>query len=644
MVTPRVHIDFEVFSEVSVVDVGLEVYATHPSTTIICMAWAIEGGERGLWTPGGKHGIPESYHLVAHNALFELKFIELYGDLLGLKRPVSIDCTAARASAMTYPRSLEGVSKAMHLEVEKDMEGKAVMLQVTKPRRPSKTNPSTTWFFDLEKMQVCYDYCENDVTVEELVDTKAEPLHPFEKKVFELDKAINQRGVYIDRDLAESCIYLAEEQMNRLNEDIFYHTGFAVQSVTKPEQIKVWMRKEGYKVPSLAKGVLADLLAREDMPEHIRYAVELRSLGAMSSVAKYKKILEWCPEQEDRVRYILLYHGAGTGRWTGKGPQLHNLPRGIKIEDKEQVIERIKTRDLAQLDEYENPMQVFSSCIRECFTASPGNKLLCADFSGVETRGSAWVAGEDKLLGPLRDGGDVYIDMATDIYEVAPDQVTDDQRLTGKMAILGLGYQMGAKTFQTQAKDNYGVELSLSFCEKVQKTYRKKYLGIKALWKEAQESFLEAARRPGAPQYVGLYDQVVYVYHTDKDYITATLPSGRSLYYIEPRIEQGEYGPQVTYMRVNSFTKQWERRAAYGGLLVENFIQALCRDLLCEAMFRVDREYPIVLTVHDEIVSDVPGATEEDLSRFISLMEVVPSWAEGFPVAAEGWIGERYHK
>jgi DNA polymerase bacteriophage-type len=636
-----VHLDFEIFSEVDVTDVGLYNYSRHPSTKIICAAYKTEGGITKLWRPGDKISkLPDRYVIVAHNAPFEKAiFEEIAISQHGFPPPAGYICTAARAAYKTYPRSLEKVSKAMKLPLQKDTLGRASMLQVTKPRTPSKNNPCVDWFGDKEKMNTTYRYCIQDVNVEEHVYKRTIDLPPFELVVKRIDEEINERGVFVDRELAEAAIDISNQHKKAVDNELFWLTGCRVSSVTKVQQVKAFLEENGLSVDSLDKTGVSDLLLRKDISPKCRRVIELRQQGSLSSIKKYIKILKWVGD-DDRLRHLFLYFGASTGRWTGKGPQLHNLPRGIKV-DKQEAIALIKARNLkAMKEKYDNPMEVISSCIRETMMASPGHTLIAGDFVGVEFRVLAWLAEDKDLLKLLHKGEDLYVHMAAAIYDVTLEDVTSDQRAIGKMAILGLGYGMGWKTFQAQCLAR-GIEITEDFAKGVVKAFRRKYPKIVAFWKK-METVMGDTLKFGEERSGNLH-----MTRNQQNDIAVHLPSGRDMWYIHVLAAQNRWGgDSFSHKTVDSKTKQWARRETYGGMLTENIVQAVARDLLAEAMIRVSEYFNIVLHVHDEIVVEAEKTKDMDLTfnHFCDVMSEVPSWAHGCPIAVDAWTQRRYQK
>lgn len=642
MSIPSVDIDFEVFSEVSIGDVGLHNYARHPSTKIICMAYSINDGEVHLWTPGLEHDIPADYHLVAHNAPFEYELILVHGDNIGIGLPHSQTCTAARAAAMSLPRSLKGASAALDLHEQKDEAGKRVMLQVCQPRKPSKTNPATNWFFNEKKMRTTYDYCIQDVVVEKEIYHNTFPLRPtFESQVFDMDHAINSQGVPVDLKLVEGAIAMADKFSSKLDEEVKDLSNGKIAGVNATSQYREYFANSGYAITSVAKDVLPDLLEM-DLPSDLHRLIECRKEGALSSVAKFRKIQDWTAP-DGRLRHMFMYHGAHTGRWTGKGPQLHNLPRGLFKGDKTDLIDSIRKQDTeaffdATDDQDISPLEALSSVIRETFCADEGHTFVAGDYAGIEVRVLAWLANQEDLLELLEQNGDPYKDMASTIYQTPIEEITSDQRALGKMAVLGLGYQMGAPKFREQCKAQAGITIDESMARRVVDTYRNKYGAITKFWYGIEAAMLRAVKT-GHATFRGIK------FMKSVDILTCILPSGRPIYYMGVDVKDGRFGKEQVVHR-HALGDNWLETDTYGGKITENVVQAVARDLLAQGMLRLHMAgFTPCLHVHDEAVLHVPLDQAEIMeTKFTKALTQRETWSEGVPLDVETWIGRRYHK
>jgi DNA polymerase len=361
---------------------------------------------------------------------------------------------------------------------------------------------------------------------------------------------------------------------------------------------------------------------------------------------------------DNRIRDMLMYHGAGTGRWTGKMVQPHNFPRGslkpkeaglaceLIREDNKEFIEMLWGSDDPNAKKALTVMEVLSSALRGSITAAPGNDLVVADYSSIEARVLVWLVGDKKALDVFHSGKDIYKDMAVSIYNVPYEEVDDEQRRMGKQAILGLGYQMGPDKFKFTLWDSYDIHIELDLAQMVVDAYRIRYAKVKAFWNHINECAIRAVKNPN--RVVKVNDKVMFKF--SKGFLRCRLPSGRTLYYRDPRIKKKELpwggkADTLTYMNVDGKTKKWVRTDTYGGKLTENVVQAIARDFMGYGISNINDhgKYQIILSVHDELLAECPGGTG-DYEEFEDLMATLPPWGAGCPVAAEGWQGIRYRK
>jgi DNA polymerase len=439
----------------------------------------------------------------------------------------------------------------------------------------------------------------------------------------------------------------------------------------------------------LAKDLLDELLALTDLPDDARAALQIRKEAAKASTAKLGKMLQQV-QQDSRVRGQVLYHGAATGRWSGKGIQVQNLPRGsgvVKNPDTAAKHMLGASADMADML-YGAPMSAVSDMLRACFTASPGHRLIAADYSSIEGRGTAWLAGEDWKIEAFnatdrKAGPGIYELTASKIYGVRVADVNKGQRQVGKTAELGLGYQGGVMAFHSMARI-YGVDMAQAYeplrrvadgdtwdravhryeeclerkdtgtdiltyeawiaSEVTKVMWRAEHPATVALWHGLEDAAREATLSPGSVQ---TYGRIAFTVR--KNFLWMRLPSGRCIAYGAPRVKDEEtpWGgtrKAVSALGVNSTTNKWERHGLYGGILTNNAVQGLARDLMAHGMLNADRAgYPIVLTVHDEAVADVEEGFGS-LAEFERLLCDKPAWAEGLPLVADGWEGQRYRK
>ena len=651
-------IDFETRSTCDLRKAGAWMYSRHPSTEILCMAYRWEhpkglflanlysyhDSETHIWIPTER--FPDGFEnqdLEAHNAFFEYCIWNNVGVPKYGFPPVALEafsCSAAKAAAQSLPRALNKAGEALNLTVQKDESGKLVMLQMCKPRTPTKNNPSV-WYDDDARFQKLYAYCIQDVEAEHALSGVLPPLNEIEQKVFELDAKVNLRGVYIDIETVKKVLRLLPEYTLAQNEKVEAITHSELDSTTRISASLHWIASNQYDMANLTKAAVSMALADPDLPENVRQFLKIRQQLSKSSTKKYESLLH-ITDTDSRARGLLMYHGASTGRWAGKHFQPQNIPRGT-IPNVDLAVDVLKHGSLADIFILygDNFMNLVSSCLRPMIMAAPKHNLFVADYASIEARVLVWLAQDTKGLQLFNKNKDLYIDMAASIYGVDANKVTKQQRSLGKIAILGLGYGMSAKKF-TETCDSFGIRIEQSLGDKVVRTYRAKYDLIVSYWRA-----LEGAAKKSI-QYETQQDchHVSFIYKEDN--LLCRLPSGRYLVYNQAKVEalQSPWGlrNQITFMNSNPTTRKWERQTTYGGKLCENVCQAVARDILAEALLRCEEGgYPVVLHVHDEIIAEVKQGIGS-LAEFINLMCVLPSWASNLPIKAEGWIGKRYKK
>lgn len=602
-------------------------------------------------------------------------------------------CSAAKAAAHSLPRSLDGVTVALCLAIKKDVEGAKVMKKLAKPRKPRKlevkqwilenagipTDRATVkslsfdvlpsddgwevsatwtggggdfslpfyWHEDAEMLERLWAYCRQDVLAEEAVSARLRDLSAKEQQIYLMDQAINERGFQLDREGIAAALEVVDGIFSELNAELVTLTGGQVQKATQRARMMQWFNDIGLPLEDTQGGTLDGWLKREDLGAEVRRGLELvRALGR-SSTAKFVAAQNWAAPATWRVHGGLLYHGAGTGRWSGSGVQPHNFPRG-SIKDMDFAWEVIKTRDVALMElMYGDVMTLLSHALRGMIVPSPGRRLMVADYAAIEARVVLWLAEDDEALDVFRRRECIYMAMATEIYgRPITDKVKQaDERQMGKQAVLGLGYQMGAKKFQATLAEKWGIFIELDFAQLIVDKYREKFWRVKKMWWDQEAAAIAAVKQPGRQFRCGRVRWMCF-----DGFLHCRLPSGRLLGYCDPRVEQkatpwGEKRDCLTYMGVDPYTKKWRRQDTYGGMLVENITQATARDLMADAMLRCHQEgvYDVILSVHDELIAECDegvGSVED----FEATMAYTPDWADGCPVAAEGWTGYRYKK
>lgn len=715
---PRVVIDFETRSAANLKKVGTWRYSIDPTTDILCLAFRLPywaAGRTALWHPAFKSltieeadcwdDIQELVDWIKHGGLIEAHnvFFEycIWNNVLIPRYGwptipfTSWRCSAAKAASYALPRGLDDAANALHLKIRKDAEGAKVMKKVRSPRKSRKAertawdkagvpHPTLLWHESRELFEVLWRYCRIDVLAEEAVSESLEDLNNHETELFLLDLLINARGFQLDEAAVTTALRLLDTEMARLNKELSVVTNGYVDKASQRENMKLWFASEGLVLDDTQAETLDNTLRRTDLTSGARRAVELMRALGRSSTAKYTAMANWADLTDWRVRGGLLYHGASTGRWSGKGVQPHNFPKlsPKPVDQKDPtpndivvLWDALKTKTRAHIvKRWKGVMEALSAALRGAIIAPKGKTLYVADFAGIEARVLLWCAGDERGLQMFRDKVDPYCDMAGDIYHRTITKADAKERSIGKIAILGLGYQMGPSKFVdtcekggvTIPEDVYCEECGNAskqhrrenhpFCffdgedeetltaVKVVDAYRAKYWRVKAMW-ENQEAAAIAAVESRSPVQCGL---VRWVYTAP--FLYCALPSGRRLAYNEPRVKSqmmpwGKEKQVLSYMGVDSYTHQWRRQSVYGGLLTENIVQAISRDLMADGMLRAQAtgRYDLVLSVHDELIAEADEGTGS-VQEFEQLMSTLPDWAQGCPVEAEGWCGTRYRK
>lgn len=558
------------------------------------------------------------------------------------------------------------VTKAVHAELK----GRIIDL-----RERGIVIPDTVcdWNQSSRDLLRTFDYCKQDVRTERAVSKALRPLAGTELELWKLDQTINMRGVHVDVPFVRGAIAAGEGAEVVAQTELRTITEGKVEKTTKRAQFKEWLRAEGVKIPiKLSKHIddetgemsmaeketteaksLKPLLAEADLPDHVARAIEIWLAINKTSTKKYGAMINRVWPDDDRIREILRYYGATTGRWGGMGIQPQNFPRKCpKPAEMIKLCEDVTGMDyetLCMLHGEDQIMPLLSSLLRGAICAAPGNDLIAADFSAVEARGTFWIAGQESGLEIFRkiDRGDfpnqdIYTWQASQILGRLVTKDDDEDRQTwGKVPILACGYQGAIGAIKAFAPD-----LDDDICWKVVKGYRDANPHVVNFWYEAERCAIEAViRGPKRPAVVMSNGKIKW--KVLGAFLHCRLPSGRLLSYFRPRIEIDEERgkPKLVFTGYATYKPGlWTTCSTYGGKLTENIVQALCRDLMAEGMLRLEAAgYPTVLTVHDEVVAEIPK-NFGDVKEFERILTIVPEWAEGFPLVAEGWRRERYGK
>lgn len=698
------HIDFETRSTVDLKKSGVYRYAEHPTTGVWCMSWALESGPYGRWHPGDEDPlellalVEEGGRVVAHNAGFERTIwnyvirqrIAPHWPELRIEQQ---DCTMARGLALALPADLERLAKVLKTPIQKDKDGHALMMRMCKPRR---TDPDGTviWWEEPEKMARLDAYCDQDVATEAFIDRSISALSPEERRVWELDQHINDRGVTVDLASVEKSLAVVTEALKRADDRMWWLTDGAVKKCSEVAKIVKWLNERGIPATSIAKGEVEEILLMSSLQgdEIAEEAILLRRAAAKTSTTKFKAMMNsTCAD--GRSRGALAYHGASTGRWAGRLWQPQNL---LRIDSEADLPDVYRTLQMLALPRPAKeivdaidmavgpPLAAVAKCMRAMLVSAPGKKFVSGDFSNIEGRGAAWIADEHWKVEAFRaydrgEGHDLYKLSYARSFGIDVEQVTKPERQIGKVQELALGFQGSVGAYINMA-GNYLIKpaeiaavakqaIAGDEWHRVAATYsddksrgldQETWTGVKCVvdawraahpnivqaWWDLQDAAVAAVGSPGLKVPV-LNNRVIYL--AANGFLYCRLPSGRVLSYAMPRLiknenDSGQGRIQVEFEAIDSYTKRWMNHVLYGGMQFNNIVQGLARDKLVSAMFRLeDAGYPLVLTVHDETLSEVDDAFGT-ADHYRSIMAAPDDWCADMPVAVNAWEDHRYVK
>lgn len=727
------YLDTETFSEADLKKVGSYAYAEHATTEIIICTYAIDDRPVEVWDCTSEPVMPISLRvalrnvmrgrmrIVGHNFLMFDRLVMKHCWGVDIKPRNTID-TMIRAFRHALPGSLDALCEVLGVSADnaKDKRGKALIQRFSKPtpknykirRYTAETHPDEWALF--------IKYAVSDITAMREVFHKLPRWgnSEFEDRVLELDQLINDRGFKVDVALAEAAIEAVEKHKAQLQEEAQRKYG---GSLTGKDFLPILRElAPAHRIHNAQKSTLNDLLADDDLPDDARTIIEMRLGAASTASTKYNPLLLG-RSSDDRRRGCLQYGGAKrTLRWAGKGFQPQNLARGYYHDDEldKGISALLKGRAHRRFD----VAKLTASTVRSCIIPEVGHKFVVADYSNVEGRGLAWLAGEETALDTFRAGLDIYCVTAGKMFGMDPDDIKKnfkEIRQIGKACELGLGYEGGVGAFVTFAK-NLGLDLIemaktmdgtfpdhiwaatargyewariqeakrpphpgekddrpsyildkkvWRTCDAIKRMWRESHPETVAFWRDLKDGILAAVRNPGREFWAGAHlrrngDRAIRIWRTvefDSSgrkvpgwWLCMELPSGRILSYpgigVSVTKETDEDGRVNTNVRIkyqgeNQLTRQWTTLYTHGGKACENIVQALCRDLLAYAMINVEGGgYPIVLSVHDELVCETPDTPDYTVPELEKLMCALPEWAEGFPLVAEGSEMYRYAK
>lgn len=652
-------VDLETFSSVDLKKCGVYKYAESDDFEILLFGYSVDGSEVKVVDLAQGETIPEvvlsaltdeTVTKWAFNAQFERVCLSRYLRDKGINvnpgqtvkseglflNPSSWHCTMIWSATLGLPMSLENVGAVLGLDKQKLTEGKNLIKYFCLPCNPTKVNGGRTrnkYFHDKEKWELFKSYNKRDVEVEMSIQEKLSrfPVPDFLWQEFYLDQQINDRGIEIDPLFVESAIKLDQEVKTHLMSELKHVTG--LENPNSVLQMRSWLKKHGLEMESLGKKEVAKEL--KTVSKELAEVLRLRQQLAKSSVKKYTAMKN-AACMDYRERGMFRFYGANrTGRFAGRLVQLQNLPQN-HLPDLAEARSLVKQGNVEALEMlYEDIPDTLSQLIRTAFIPRTGFKFIVADFSAIEARVLAWLAGEKWRMRVFAEGKDIYCSSASQMFGVPVEKhgVNGHLRQKGKIAELALGYGGSVGALKAMGALDMGVREDE--LQPLVDAWRSSNPMVTTLWWDVDRAVKQCVHEHVSVQ----THNIVFTYKSG--FLIIELPSKRCLYYVKPRVEENKYGGEsVTYEGVGS-TKKWERLESYGPKFVENITQAIARDILLYAMQTL-KEYRIVAHVHDEAIIETDKSVS--VQSVCELMGRTPPWAEGLLLRADGYECEFYKK
>lgn len=642
--------DIETFSDVDLIRCGVYKYADSPNFEMLLFAYAVDDGDVHIIDIAGGEELPEkiiqaiksdTVVKTAYNAQFERVCLSRYlklpdGEYLN---PQSWYCTAVQAAELALPLSLADVGSVLGLERQKMTEGKELIKYFCVPCKPTKSNGNCTRnrpCHDINKWETFKKYCMRDVDVERQIADKLKmyPISDEEHRLYVLDQIINDRGVLVDSELAEQAVKLNSIQTAVAVEQAYMITG--LENPNSVTQLKQWLKEKGVEIESLSKKSVKSLADETD--GDVSEMLKLRLLMAKTSVKKYEAVIRSVCS-DNRVHGMMRFCGANrTGRWSGNILQPQNLPQN-HLPDLTLARDIVKDGDFEMLDMmFGNVPNVLSELIRTVLIPKPNHRFIVADFSAIEARVLAWIAGEQWRIDTFKNGGDIYCASASKMFKVPVEKhgVNGELRQKGKISELACGYGGSVGALKNMGAVEMGVQENE--LQGLINDWRNANPHIVRFWYEVGNAAMKAIKEKTTVP----LGKLVFAY--ERGILFIRLPSGRRLSYIKPRIGTNRFGgDSITYMGINS-AKKWDRLETFGGKLTENIVQGTARDLLANALINAaNAGYDTVFHVHNEIICEVPNGYGS-VDELCKLMCIKPEWADGLPLNADGFECEYYKK
>lgn len=650
-------IDIETRSNVDLNKAGLYKYAQSPDFEILLFAYQLDDNPVGILDFTKNENLPiiilralSDPKVIKHayNAAFEWYCL----NQAGYKTPIEQwRCTMAHGLYCGYTAGLDATGKAIGLPQDKQKMtvGKALIRYFCTPCKPTKANGGRIWnqpWHDKVKWELFKDYCKQDVVTEHAILKRLDlfPMPEAEEQLWQMDVLMNACGVRVDTTLIDGALYLDTVSTQKLTDEAISLTG--LQNPNSQQQLLQWIRDNGAEADNLQKATVTELLDR-DNPDKVQRMLEIRQQLGKTSIKKYVA-MDTARGEGDRVRGLTQYYGANrTGRWAGRLVQLQNLPRNyLKTLDYARNLVKAKNYDGVKLL-YGNVPDTLSQLIRTAFIPSEGHKFVVADFSAIEARVIAWLAGEQWVNEVFATHGKIYEATASQMFGVPVERIMKGNpeyslRQKGKVATLALGYQGGTSALIAMGALQMG--LTEEELPDIVQRWRQANPRIKDLWYAVEQAAL-TVMQTAQPQAIrglifALEGDLIY----GQSFLTVQLPSGRKLFYPKPFLKENQFGKMaIHYYTVGQQTRKWEVTSTYGGKMTENLVQAIARDCLAVTLERVAAKgLQVVFHVHDEVIIDAPMETTVD--EVCGLMAEPVPWAPGLVLKGAGFESSYYMK
>ena len=640
----KISLDIETFSSVDLSKAGVYKYADSEDFEILLFAYSVDDGEVKVVDLVNGEKIPdeiingildEKVSKWAFNANFERICLSKY---LGKNlSPSSWYCSMVWSLYLGLPLSLSMVGEVLGLEKKKLEEGKSLIRYFCMPSTPTKSNGFRKRNLpkdDLYKWERFIEYNKRDVETEMLIQKKLSAflVPDFEWDNYYLDQRINDRGILLDSEFVKAAIFIATKDKEEKIKESIKLTG--LENPNSPMQLKEWLLSQGVKTESLTKKDVDELIKTQEGV--VLEVLKLRRELSKSSVKKYLS-MDIVKGSDDRARGLIQFYGANrTGRYSGRLIQVQNLPRNY-LKDLKLARDIVKRKDIETLEMlFGSVSQTLSELIRTAFFPSLGKLFIVSDFAAIETRVLAWLAGEKWRIEAFKNGEDIYCASASKMFGVVVKKNGENGHLRqkGKISELALGYNGSVGALKAMGAIDMGIEEDE--LQGLVDSWRESNSEIVSLWWDIDRIVKDVVKAKTKIKYKNL------VFSYEKGILFIKLPSGRRLSYIKPKIGINRFGGEsITYEGLSS-SKKWERIESYGGKFVENIVQAIARDILAEAMIRLDKEgFEIVMHVHDEVVIE---SEEKYLKKVKEIMKQRPSWALDLILDCDAYVCEFYQK